>query len=162
MCPFGPKERDHNAGRKKFPIYKILFAFERVLEAADSVLDLARNLVGLSLRLELDIPRCPANNLLDSAFDLFCRSGDSVLVHDVFLQIPMKALHGRGLGHDRVSLPSAIQYCGARGTGRGGQPRLQIRPAFCVGVDRGEFWLSSPLAEAVKTAAKQQEEDNDD
>ena len=67
-----------------------LFPFERVFEAADGVLNLARYLVGLALRLQLGVTDRLADRLLDCAFDLFRRSGDPILIHDVFLQMPSK------------------------------------------------------------------------
>ena len=48
-----------------------LFPFERVLETADSVLDLALNLVGLALSLQLGITRRLADGFLDRALDFF-------------------------------------------------------------------------------------------
>ena len=61
-----------------------LFSSQRIFESADGVLDLAFHLVGLAFRLQLGIPHCLADHLLDCAFDLLRRSGDSVLVHDSF------------------------------------------------------------------------------
>src|ERR1700730_7409205 len=64
-----------------------LFLFlERVLETADSVLDLAFDLVGLAVSLQLGIACCLTDGLLDRALDLFRRSRDPILVHDcIFL-----------------------------------------------------------------------------
>src|SRR3984893_10779357 len=62
---------------------KRLFLFlQRVLNATDSVLDLAFDLVGLAVSLQLGIACCLADGLLDRALDLFRRSRDPILVHD--------------------------------------------------------------------------------
>ncbi len=61
-----------------------LFAFERVFEAADGVLNFAFYLVSVALRLQLGITDCLADHLLDCTFDLLARSDDPVLVHDFF------------------------------------------------------------------------------
>ena len=59
-----------------------LFPFERIFDAADGVLNLALDLVGLVLRLQL----CVADRLLYRAFDLLSRSDDAILVHDFLLK----------------------------------------------------------------------------
>jgi hypothetical protein len=61
-----------------------LFALERVLDAADSVLDLSNRLVGVALGFQLGIAKHLAGNLLDFAFDLSRRTVYPVLVHDLF------------------------------------------------------------------------------
>src|ERR1017187_9254559 len=58
-----------------------LFPFERVFDTADGVLNLALNLVGLALRLQLGVTGRLADRLLHCAFDLLRRSNDPVLVH---------------------------------------------------------------------------------
>src|ERR1019366_6346728 len=58
-----------------------LFPFERVFDTADGVLNLALNLVGLALRLQLCVTGRLADRLLHCAFDLLRRSNDPVLVH---------------------------------------------------------------------------------
>src|SRR5580765_3621726 len=59
-----------------------LFSFERVFETADDILNLAFQLVRLSLCFQPDIADGPAYGLLDFAFDDFRRSDDAILVHD--------------------------------------------------------------------------------
>src|ERR1051325_204472 len=68
------------------PVWR-LFAFERVLQAADGVLNLAGYLFGLAVRLQLGVADRLAGDLLDRAFEFLRRSGDSVLVHGDFLQM---------------------------------------------------------------------------
>jgi len=63
-----------------------LFASERVFEAADGVLNLAFDLVGLAVRFQLGVTDCLARRLFDCAFEFLCRSSDPVLVHGLFLQ----------------------------------------------------------------------------
>ena len=63
-----------------------LFPFERVLDAADGVLNLAFYLVGLALRFQLGVTDGLADRLLDCAFDFLRRSGDSILVHNSLLE----------------------------------------------------------------------------
>src|SRR5271165_4571178 len=58
---------------------------QRVLEPADSVLDLACNLVGLAVSLQLGIAGRLADCLLDRALDLFRCSRDPILIHDFIL-----------------------------------------------------------------------------
>jgi hypothetical protein len=55
---------------------------QRVLETADSVLDLACDLVGLAVGLQLGIAYRLADGLFDRALDLLRRSRDPILIHD--------------------------------------------------------------------------------
>src|ERR1041384_3754101 len=71
-----------------------LFAFERVLETANRVLNLALDLVGLAVRLELGIADRLAGDLLDGAFDFLRRSGDPILVHGDVLQSEQPSPNG--------------------------------------------------------------------
>jgi hypothetical protein len=59
-----------------------LFPFERIFDVAGGVLNLALDLVGLALRLQL----CVTDRLLYRAFDLLSRSDDAILVHDFLLK----------------------------------------------------------------------------
>jgi hypothetical protein len=52
---------------------------QRVLETADSVLNLAFDLVGLAVGLQLGIAYRLADGLLDRALDLLRRSRDPIL-----------------------------------------------------------------------------------
>jgi hypothetical protein len=63
-----------------------LFPFERIFDAADGVLNLALDLVGLALRLQLCVTDRVADPLLYRAFDLLSRSDDAILVHDFLLK----------------------------------------------------------------------------
>ena len=71
-----------------------LFASERVFEAADGIPSLAFDLVGLAVRFQLGVTECLARHLLHCAFDLLRRSGDPVLVHDLFLQSEQLSANG--------------------------------------------------------------------
>ena len=64
--------------RKRFHSRR-LFSFERILEAADGVLNLALYLVSLAFRLQLGVTDRLADGLLDCTFDLLRRSDDPVL-----------------------------------------------------------------------------------
>jgi len=64
---------------KKLP----LLPAERVFEAADCVLNLSLDPVGLALGLQLGVTNRLAGGLLDGALDLFRRSDDSVLIHEL-------------------------------------------------------------------------------
>src|SRR3984893_17289938 len=64
---------------------RLSLSLQRVLETADSVLDLAFDLVGLAVSLQLGIACCLADGLLDRALDLLRRSRDPILVHDCIL-----------------------------------------------------------------------------
>src|SRR5271167_1229818 len=66
-----------------------LFPFECVFDAANGVLNLALDLVGLALRLQLCVTDRLADRLLHRAFDLLRRSDDTILVHDFLLENPM-------------------------------------------------------------------------
>src|ERR1700730_7459331 len=68
---------DHDRRNKRLSLF-----LQRVLETTDSVLDLAFDLVGLSVRLPLGLACCLADGLLDRALDLFRRSRDPILIHD--------------------------------------------------------------------------------
>ena len=57
-----------------------------VFEAADVILNLAFDLVGLAVRFQLGVTDCLARRLFDCAFEFLCRSSDPVLVHGLFLQ----------------------------------------------------------------------------
>ena len=61
-----------------------VFPLDRVLEAADSVLNLSCRLLCLAVGLQLGITKHLAGDLLDFAFDLLRRSRDPVFVHDMF------------------------------------------------------------------------------
>jgi hypothetical protein len=63
-----------------------LFPFERIFDAADGVLNLALDLVGLALRLQLCVTDRVADRLHYRAFDLLSRSDDAILVHDFLLK----------------------------------------------------------------------------
>jgi hypothetical protein len=63
-----------------------LFPFERIFDAADGILNLALDLVGLALRLQLCVTDRVADRLLYRAFDLLSRSDDAILVHDFLLK----------------------------------------------------------------------------
>jgi len=63
-----------------------LFPFERVFDAADSVLNLALDLVGLAFRLQLCVTNRLANRLLHRTFNLLRRSDDAIFVHDFILK----------------------------------------------------------------------------
>ena len=52
---------------------------QRVLETADSVLDLAFNLFGVAVSLQLGIASRLSDGLFDRALELFRRSRDPVL-----------------------------------------------------------------------------------
>ena len=54
---------------------------QRVLKAADSVLDLARSLVGLALGLQLGITCRLADAFLDRALDLLRRSRLPIFIY---------------------------------------------------------------------------------
>src|ERR1017187_929981 len=68
-----------------------LFPFERVFDPANGLLNLALYLVGLALRLQLDVTDRPADNLLDCAFDLLRRSDNPVFV-DEFVHVLLQDL----------------------------------------------------------------------
>ena len=51
-----------------------LFPFERIFDAADGILNLALDLVGLALRLQLCVTDRVADRLLYRAFDLLSRA----------------------------------------------------------------------------------------
>jgi len=89
-------------GDRKQP--RPLFPFERVLETTDGVLNLAFDLIGLPLRLQLSIANDLAGRLLDGAFDLLRRSGDPILVHDF--------LHRRGLSRRSADADCAEKISG--------------------------------------------------
>jgi hypothetical protein len=57
---------------------------QRVLKAADSVLDLAHSLVGLALSLQLGITCRLADGFLDRALDLFRRSRLPIFIYRDF------------------------------------------------------------------------------
>jgi len=61
-----------------------LFPLERVLDAADSILDLSGRLVSLALGLHLGIAKYLAGDFLDFAYDPFFRSFDPIFVHEMF------------------------------------------------------------------------------
>lgn len=48
----------------------------------------AFDLIGLALRLQLDVTGHLADHLLERAFDLLCRSGDSILVNHAISPYP--------------------------------------------------------------------------
>jgi hypothetical protein len=62
---------DHDLQTKRLSLLR-----QCVFETADSVLDLAFDLVGLAVSLQLGIACCLADGLLDRALDLFRRSRD--------------------------------------------------------------------------------------
>src|SRR5476651_2039121 len=90
--------RDHTAGEKEVTHSQCLFPFEsvfdRVLEAADGMLNLALYLVGLALRLQLGVTDRFADRLLDCTFDLLRRSDDPILIHDFLLQYLLNGRRG--------------------------------------------------------------------
>jgi hypothetical protein len=63
-----------------------LFPFERIFDAADGVLNLALDLVGLALRLQFCVTDRVADGLFYRAFDLLSRSDDAIPVHDFLLK----------------------------------------------------------------------------
>src|SRR5665811_865447 len=72
--------------RRKSSQPQRLFPFERVLEAADSVLNLASGLLRLAFGFELGVAGRLARDFLDFAFGLVAGTLDSILVH-VFLSL---------------------------------------------------------------------------
>ena len=98
---WGPGEGRKNAPsltlRTRLASPQRLFPFQRVsdrvFEAADGILYLALNLVGIALQLQLRVTDRLADRLLDGAFDLLRRSDSPVLVHDFFLQYLAYALN---------------------------------------------------------------------
>jgi hypothetical protein len=83
-----------------------LFPFEGIFDAADGVRNLALDLVGLVLRLQLCVTDRVADRLFYRAFDLLSRSDDAILVHDFLL----KDCDARNRnGHDE---PCSIPACG--------------------------------------------------
>jgi hypothetical protein len=85
-----------------------LFPLQGVFEAADGVLNLALNFVGLAIRRQLGVTGRLTDRLLDCAFYLRRRFLDSVLVHDFFLQDLAKPLNGRG-GYGVAHLYSGLK-----------------------------------------------------
>jgi hypothetical protein len=71
---------------EKNKLAAVLFSFERVLDAADGVLNLTLNLVGVAFGLQLGVADRLADHLLDCALDLLRRSDDPVLVHSCILR----------------------------------------------------------------------------
>jgi len=69
------------------------FPLERILDAADGVLNLTLNFVSVAFRLQLGVADRLADHLLDCALDLLRRSDDPVLVHNCILRCA--ALNGR-------------------------------------------------------------------
>jgi hypothetical protein len=59
-----------------FPTHSAYFPFGRSFETADGVLNLAFDRVVLALRLQLGVPDCLADHLLDCPFDWLCLSDD--------------------------------------------------------------------------------------
>src|ERR1700737_3980806 len=84
------------------------FLLQRVLETADSVLDLAFDLVGLAVSLQLGIASRPADGRLDRAFELFHRSRDPILVHDQVFLLWLKTLRASGDRIGRVRSRAAV------------------------------------------------------
>src|SRR5690349_6841092 len=89
----------------------------RVVQAADSVLNLADGLVGLAVALQLGVADSLADGLLRGAFDFLDRPGDSVLVHR---SAPCR-LRRRGTALGLAPLGSAIETVGEKF--ESGQPR---------------------------------------
>ena len=63
-----------------------LFSLERILDAADDVLNLTLDFVSVAFRLQLGVADHLADHLLDCALDLLRRSDDPVLVHRCILR----------------------------------------------------------------------------
>src|SRR5664280_2969692 len=80
-CPFPCWLRTGLLVERKSSHSQRLFPFERVFDTTDGVLNLAFNLVGLALRLQLGVTGRLSDRLLHCAFDLLRRSNDPVLVH---------------------------------------------------------------------------------
>src|SRR5271157_1585111 len=84
------KNRAHNIASRQLLIapacrrYQLLLhrVSHRVVQAADSVLNLADGLVGLAVALQLGVADSLADGLFRGAFDFLDRTGDSVLVHE--------------------------------------------------------------------------------
>jgi hypothetical protein len=61
-----------------------LFALDGVLQAADGILNLAFDLVGLALRRQFGVTDRLADRFFDLPFDDFRRANDPILVRDSF------------------------------------------------------------------------------
>src|SRR3984893_2104500 len=136
---------DHDRRTKRLSLF-----LQRVLEATDSVLDLAFDLVGLAVSLQLGIAGCLADGLLDRALDLFRRSRDPILVHDFILllltYVPcIRRRYNKGgaaaVASETTHTPAARRYrfCVSlwfsRGYGEQGN-RARVRPSRLVRVPR--------------------------
>ena len=64
-----------------------LFAFERVFQTTNGVLNFARDLLCLAVSLQFGIAGNFADSFFHLACDDFCRSGDAVFIHDLMLSI---------------------------------------------------------------------------
>jgi hypothetical protein len=72
---------------------RLLF-LEGVFDAANRVLDLAFDLLGLAIGLELGVADYLAGRFLNPAYDLFCRSCDPVFVQDIVLSLSVAGKGG--------------------------------------------------------------------
>src|SRR5271169_6941605 len=77
---------------------------QRVLETTDSVLDLALDLVGLAVSLQLGVACRLGDGLLDRAFDFLGRARDPILIHYyILLTVDINSVHRS----DRIKTGSA-------------------------------------------------------
>src|SRR5208337_927980 len=119
------KNRAHNIASRQLLIapacrrYQLLLhrVSHRVVQAADSVLNLADGPVGLAVALQLGVADRLSDGLFRGAFDFPRRTGDSVLVHEWAPCVLRRRVTALGL----APLGSAIETVGEKFERR--QPR---------------------------------------
>jgi len=107
-----------------------LFAAQRVLDAADGILNLALDLIGFALGFGLAVTGYFSGNFLNLAFDLFDRAFDAILVH-AFLLVVVRQRASLA----KAPAPEQSLICGIT------LARSFVMPAACPIFARAEMFL---------------------